>query len=84
MGLRPLAGDPQVKNFCNLVLNLRAKPKFLMHIRAFMPQGPVSPPQAMIASLYFQGFQEVRHTIDIIEPTSDADGDSKRLGEVSP
>ena len=27
---------PQVKNFCTKVLNLRAKPKFLMHIRPFI------------------------------------------------
>ena len=29
---------PQVKNFCTKVLNLRAKPKFLMHITAFIFQ----------------------------------------------
>ena len=29
---------PQVKNFCTKVLNLRAKPKFLMHIRPSIMQ----------------------------------------------
>ena len=45
---------PQVKNFCTKVLNLRAKPKFLMHITAFTSELAISTVGDSEAGLCFQ------------------------------